>query len=149
MCFPLSLWTSHDKCEYHLNGKLLSKLLSSLFPLPLAAAGLTAGDARGPERRGFRRSAGPLGAALSAVLPLVSAVRFGARPGLYVRWEQLLLLQPLVGARVRCHRLLLGSVLYHHIHGHEEAPTGAKDSRKGEFVYQQFRKKYRLELNRK
>lgn len=101
---------------------------------PPAPAGLTAGYARGPERRGNRGPSCPLGAALAALLPAVPAACLGARPGVHLRRELLLLLQPLLGSRVRRRRPLLGDVLHSDLHGDAPTPPWAAHSREGESV---------------
>lgn len=101
--------------------------------VPSAAAGAGAGHARSPQRGGSGGPAGPLGAALPAVLPAVPVAGLGARPGVHIGREHLLLLQPLLGPRFRRRRLLLRHVLYPDFLGCSPAPPGTEASREGEF----------------
>lgn len=106
---------------------------STRLPLPSAAAGAGAGHARGPQRRGDGGPPGALVSALPAVLPAVPAARLRARPGVHVGREHLLLLQPLLGARLCRRRLLLRHVLYPDFLGCAPTPPGTAASREGEF----------------
>lgn len=110
----------------------LSKSLSAPSVLS-AAVGLSAGHAWSPQRRGSRGPPGPVGPALVALLPPVPAARLGARPGVHICREHLLLLQPLLGSRVRCCRLLCRNVLYSALPGCTPTPHGTQDSQEGKF----------------
>lgn len=105
----------------------------NVAPVPSAAAGAGAGHARGPQQRGHGGPPGPLGPALPAVLPAVPAAGLGARPGVHISGEHLLLLQPLLGPGFRRSRLLLRHVLYPDFLGCTPAPPGTEASREGEF----------------
>lgn len=96
----------------------------------------------------MRGAARPVRPALAAFLPPVPAARLGARPGVHVGRELLLLLQPLLGPGVRRRRLLLRHVLHPGLHGDAPAPGGSKDPRKGEFdtPLQTQSEMYRCEL---
>lgn len=98
-----------------------------------AAAGAGAGHARGPQCRGCGGPPSPLGPAIAAVLPAVPAAGFSARPGVHISREHLLLLQPLLGPRIRRRRLLLRHVLYSDFLGCTAPPPGTRASREGEF----------------
>lgn len=115
--------TSHVSCGCTCN----------FVSVPSAAAGAGVCHARGSQQRGCGGPPGPLCPALPAVLPAVPAAGLGARPGVHISWKHLLLLQPLLGPRFRCSRLLLRHVLYPDFLGCTPAPPGTEASREGEF----------------